>query len=185
MGRSLYINGEAMVYVKGPAGSAIANLSELGLCEDQARITIHPIHSEIRLDAWGGAPAEVQRMNSFVTVTLRLLQFDADVLAEVVRLTMGGNLEGRTGRAGPLMGNGLARFAPGNNFIGLNIAAPQNSRHWRFFSAYLKDPIGEYPLGTLRSTVPVFFQAIPYTSDPWQGGLGATNFPIFDHTLDT
>lgn len=185
MARSLYINGESMVYVKGPAGSAIASLTEFGLCEDQARITLHPIHSEVRLDAWGGAPMDVQRMNSFATVTLRMLQFDADVLAELVRLTTGGNLEGRVGRAGPVMGGGVARFLPGNNYVGLNIASPQMGRPWRFLSAYLKDPIGEYPLGTLRSTIPVFFQCIPYTSDPWQAGLGAQNYPLFDHTPDT
>jgi hypothetical protein len=184
--RRIVVNGESLVYVKGPAGSAIANLSELGLSDNPIVISIQPSHKEVLLDAWGDVPLDVQTMNTQATCTMTLIQFDPDVVEEIARLSMGGaSATGRVARAGTLLGNGLARFAAGNNYFGLNIASPVGQRPWRFFTTYMPQPAVQWPLGAEKTVVTLSFRAIPYTEDPWRGGIGAQNFPLYDNTLDT
>lgn len=184
MSRSVQVTGEALICVKGPSNSAIASLTELGLCETELTITVTPNFQDVNIDAWGQAAADVQRMLAYIEAKGRLIQFDPDVLAECNRLALGGNVEGSVGRAGALMGNGLARFAPGNNFIGFNVAAPQNSRPWRFLYAYFINP-GSYPQTTKRQTIDFTVRGIPYVADPWQGGVGAHNYQFYSRTLDS
>lgn len=186
MSRTIFVNGESLVYVKGPQGSAIAALSELGLAQEQLRITLNPKHEGVALDAWGGegSPMDIQIMLASVTVTMTLLHYDPDVLEECVRLGMGGSAFGKLGRAGKLMGNGLSRFAAGNNFIGLNVASPVGQRPWRFLYSHTTGPAADYPLGARKSVVTVNWTVVPYTTDPWQGGSGATDYILFDRTLD-
>jgi hypothetical protein len=117
---------------------------------------------------------------------MTLIHFDPDVVEEIVRLSMGGgNLAGRVGRAGTLLGNGLAMFANGNNYFSLNIASPAGQRPWRLIACYMPQPAVQWPLGTEKTVCSLSFRAIPYTSDPWQGGIGAQNYPCYSHTLDT
>jgi len=185
MSRSIVVHGEALIYVKGPAGSSIAALSELGLADNDINITITPLHRDVIVNAWGEAPADVQRKIAFITATFNLIQYDPDILEECARLSLGGAAFGQTGRAGALMGNGLARFAAGNNFIGFNIAAQQSSRPWRFLFSYMKSPIGPFIHGTNPGTIACQFVGVPYIADPWNGGAGALNNPFFDRTADT
>lgn len=187
MSRAFQVNGEAMIYVKGPQGSLIANLSELGLSDNPVRIQLNPRFGDISLDAWGGPggpPAEIQRKLSDAIVTFSLIHFDPIILGECTRLAMGGTVEGRTSRAGALMGNGTVRFAASNSFIGLNIASPVGQRPWRFYFAHLQAPIGDYPVGAEKTVVAQNWRAVPYTTDPWNGGLGASDYVLFDHVLD-
>lgn len=202
MSRSYFVNGETMVYVKGRSDSAIASLSELGLTDEQGIVTIslNFAHEEINVDAWRGAPAEMQWMLADATITMTLINFDYNVLNTCLLLSMGGapgmNV-GQMGRAGQLMGNGLPRFAPapnggaastgtnaGNNYIGLNLSSPVGQLPWRFFFAYLAQPPINIPLGTQKSLMRLTWRAIPYTTDPWGNGTGAYAYPLFDHTLD-
>lgn len=184
MARRIYVNGESLVYVKGAQDTTINALSELGLAEDQLKITIQPMELDVMVEAWGRAPVDVQRMNAVALIIMRFVHFDVAVMREVIRLAMGGTAEGRTSRAGTLFGNGLARFAAGNSYVGLNIASPVGQLPWRFYHARLISPIGEWPLGVERSIVPVIFRAIPYTPDPWNAGAGATDNILYDHVLD-
>ena len=83
------------------------------------------------------------------------------------------------------MGGNVARFAAGNNFIGLNLTSPVASKPWRFYFAYLVAPPATFPLGTEKSIIGLQWRAIPFTVDPWQGGSGALGQILWDHVLDT
>lgn len=187
MTRDFFINGETMVSVKGPAGSAISSLTELGLT-DEGVVTITPqiFHDKITVDAWGDAPPEIQVRLGILTVSMTLVHFDPAILEECWRLSMGGPATvGMVARAGARMGNNVARFAAGNNFIGLNCYSPIAGRPYRFYYAYLQGNPATWPLGTKRSLVQLNWEVVPYTQDPWQAGLGATNQILWDRTLDS
>lgn len=196
MARDFQVPGENMVYVKGPSGSAIGTLSELGLSSDQVRVTPNFRHKGIHVNAWGGGevPADMQVYLADVTITMPLIHFDRPILDECIRLAMGGaSAVGRTGRTGRRMGNNLTRFAAGNLWIGLNIAAPVEGKPWRFFYAMLANS-AEFPMGVEAAMVPLQWLAIPYTQDPWGGsasqpntadGTGSLEALLWDHTLDT
>lgn len=189
MARDFQINGEPMVYVKGQAGSAIASLSELGLCEGPVVVTPNFKHKDIYLDAWGGmdgAPADVQWMLADMTVSMELIHFDRAILNACLALSMGGESTiGQMGRAGTRMGGGNARFVAGNNYISLNLSSPALSVPWRFFFTYLTEPPMEYPLGVEKSVVKLNWRVVPYTVDPFAAGTGAANYQLWDNVLDT
>jgi hypothetical protein len=186
MARTIYVNGEAMVYVKGMAGSAIANLSELGLSDDQIPMRFNPIYDDVIVNAHGRVGTDMQVFLEDCMITMTLVHYDPVILTECYRLSKGApNAAGNVARAGTLLGKGLARFAAGNNFIGLNIASPVGGIPYRFFFAYMVGPAMAIPVGNNRSIVTVNWRAIPYLADPWNGGAGALNTPIFDNTLDT
>lgn len=186
MARDFYINGESMVTVKGRSDSAIGSLSQLGLSADPIVVTCNFQHQDINVDAWGKAPADVQWMLADAMISMTLVHFDMTVLRTCVLLSMGGaSNEGQVGRAGTRMGGNYARFAAGNNYIGLNIASPVVALPWRFYFAYLANNPITFPLGTERSLVRLTWRAVPYVTDPWNGGLGATNAYIWDRTADS
>lgn len=196
MSRDFYIPGPCMVYVKGRSTSAISTLSELGLTEDQIQVSPTIKHMDVMVNAWGGKeiPAEQQTFLADVNVVMRLVHFDTAVLQECIRLSMGGpNQAGAVAMAGTRMGAGAMRFAPLNNYIGLNITSPVVNDPWRFYYAYI---VGapSFPLGTERQVATINWRVIPYTNDPWGGGTanpgtaagtGAQNALLWDRTLDT
>jgi hypothetical protein len=187
MARDFYINGESMVYVKSNLTSLIPSITELGLSDTSIRVRPQFRHRPIKVDAWGDAPPEVQMMLATMEVSISLVHFDSAVLDECLRLSLGGAATaGALPRAGTRLGGGVARFAAGNNYISLNIASPQASRPWRFYTAYMTGPPIEFPLGTERSVVTTNWTVIPYTTDPWNAGAGASNNGglLFDRTLD-
>ena len=173
-----------MFFVKGPAGSAIANRAELGLSDTDARITIVPIQQDVRVNAWGDAPVDVQRKGAYAEIRANLIQYDPAVLQECIRLTMGGGGFGRLSRAGSLIGNGVGRLLAGNDYFGLDITSPISGLPWNFLYCFLYSPIGDFSQGTNPGTVAVTFRCIPYTPDPWQGGAGASEWPLFTRTLE-
>ena len=181
MTRQIYVNGETMVYVKGMAGSAIANLSELGLSDDQITIRLIPHYDPVMLNAHDQAPVDMQTFLEEARITMTLVQYDPDVLAECLRLSVGApNSAGQLARAGTLLGKGLARFAAGNCFIGLNLASPVGNIPYRFLYTFLEDPAAAIPLGTQRSIITLNWRAIPYLADPWNGGAGALNTYLYN-----
>lgn len=192
MARSFFIPGESMVYVKGNTNSLISSLSELGLSDDQITCTPQFKHAPIEVNAWGEVPPEIQFMLSSVNISMTLVNFDNTLLQECLRLSMAGAAAaGTLPRAGSLMGNGLARFVYnastglGNNFIGLNIAAPVSGFPWCFLYAYLTGPPAVFPMGVERQIVTLNWEAIPYNVDLWNGGLGAKGQVLWQHTLDS
>lgn len=191
MARDFFINGESLVLVKGRADSAIGALTQLGLSDGPIRVTLDHRHMDIQVDAWGGEiPPEVQYKLSSVSVSMNLVHFDRAVLDVCLAESMAGVVTiGSVGRAGARMGNGLPRFAAGgvngNHYIGLNIVSPIAGYPWRFLFSYLTGPPMEFPLGTERSVVQLNWRAIPYTVDPYGGGTGSLNSPLWDYTLDT
>lgn len=189
MARDYQINGEVMVFVKSNPASTIGTLTQLGLSDSS--ISWAPVfkHMDIAVDAWGGdngPPPEVQCFLQEVNISMTLVHFDRAVLEECMRLSVGGGaVEGSLPRAGSRMGNNAARFAAGNNYIGLNLSGPVSNRPMRFYFAYLTGQPVTYPIGTRRSVVSMNWRAIPYTQDPWNSGAGALGTVIYDHVLDT
>lgn len=199
MARDYQINGATMVSVKGRSDSLIGSLTQLGLPFSPIRVSPTFAQKPITLDAWGGiVPNEIQAMLAAVTITMDLIHFDRTVIDLCMIESMGGAPAiGSTAAAGVRLGNNLPRFAAsttadangiirsGNHFIGLNLSSPVGLKPWRFYSAYLTGSPIEFPLGTEKSVVQMVWQAIAYTPDPWNGGLGAAGAIIWDHVLDT
>lgn len=189
MARDYQINGEAMVLVKSNPLSTIATLTQLGLSDNS--ISWAPVfkHMDIAVDTHGGdngPPPEVQCFLQEINIRMTLVHYDRAVLEECMRLSNGGGTaEGTMPRAGTRMGGGAARFAAGNNFIGLNITGPVSNRPMRFYFAYLTGQPVEYPIGTRRTVASMMWRCIPYTIDPWNGGNGALGQVLYDHVLDT
>lgn len=184
MGRAFYIEGECMVLVKGPSNSTIGTLSQLGLTSDPIEVVQDYRHLPIDVNAYGQVPPEIQAMGMMARVTMNLVHFDPTVLATCVQLAQQAPAEGQLGHAGALMGNGLARFAVGNNYVGLNLQSAIGAQPWRFLYTLLIGQPLSWPLGAERSIVRVSFQAVPYSQDPWNGGTGSYGVTLWDHTLD-
>lgn len=188
MARDFFINGETLVSVKGNTSSSISSLSELGLAEGPIRVTPDGKHMDINVNAWGNGevPPEVQYFLSEVRIQMALVHVDTTVLRECVRLSMGGaSAEGTLPHTGARMGNNAARFAAGNNFIGLNLSSPIGGLPWRFYYAYLTGPPIDWPLGTERSVIGLNWRVIPYTQDMYNGGNGSLGAVLWDHTNDS
>ena len=187
MARNLYLNGESLVSVKGMAGTAIANLSQLGLTDPSPIPVSFNFHIDpVLANAWGKVPFNTQWMGATAQITMSLVHFDNDVLNACIQESMGGGgAVGQMARAGTVMGASATRFAAGNHFIGLNIYSPVQNIPWRFYWAYLSESPMTFPLGVERSIVQLTWTAIPFTLDPWNNGQGATNAVLFDHVLDT
>jgi hypothetical protein len=187
MARSFKVNGEVMVKVKGNPNSAIAALSELGLC-DEGGVTVTPEfrHDAIQLDAWGGqVPPEKQFMLMQARITMGLIHYDRDVVDACIREAAGGAAAvGAVARAGTLMGGNVARLLAGNHYVGLNLLSPVENKPWRFLTAHLEGSVS-VNIGTRRSVFQLTWSAIPYSADPWNNGNGAAGVLVWDHTLDT
>lgn len=186
MARDFFINGESMCYVKGAGGSGIGNLTELGLAEGPIRVTLDFHHRPINLDAWGAeVPIDMQWMLAGANIAINFINFDRTILDICMIESMGGAPAiGQMQRAGPRLGGGNARFAQNNHFISLNIASPQASKPWRFYSTYMVGSPVDFPLGTEKSVVQTTWRAIPYAVDPWGAGLGARGVVLWDYQLD-
>lgn len=197
MARGFQIAGECMVLVKGNTNSSINAISQLGLCSDSVDVSYGIVHQDIKVNAWGnmGPPPEEQCFLSDVTVSMSLVHFDEAVLKECVRLSMGGApVEGQMPRTGALMGGQVARFAAGNNYIGLNLTSPVAGNPYRFYYARLAAQPFRANMGTERQLVVLNWRVIPYTTDPWGGspaqpntvaGTGSLGALLWDRTLDT
>lgn len=185
MVRDFFITGECLVLVKSRSDSSIGSLTQLGLSPE--RIAVTPIfkHKDINVDAWGEAAVDVQWMLAEARVRMTLVHYDRSVIDECMRLSMGfPTAVGQLARAGTRLGGGLARFAVGNNYIGLNLTAPIGNKPWRFYYAYLMGQ-PEFPLGVEKSVVTLDWRVLPYTTDPWGGGTGAQNYVLWDYANDT
>lgn len=173
MARDFFINGESMVTIAS-AGSYPSGV-QLGLTEDQVRVTVHEVHDDLRVEAWGKVPPELQNMGSTAEIHLRLIHYDFAVLYELQRLAMGGGAAvGEIGRAGTRMGANKL-------FSDLWIASPVASQVYHFFYTYLARNY-TIPLGTEKSVVDCTFRAIPYTADPWGGGVGSLNALLWNNS---
>jgi hypothetical protein len=190
MTRAYYVNGETMTLVKGRSDSTINELTELGMSQESISITIQSERRPIIVDAYGGKPPESQFFGAMAAVSMSLVNFDPDILEFCLTESWGSSPGvGQLGHAGALLGNGLARFAPGgvngNHFIGLNIQSALGTQPWRFLYAYLADNPIDWPIGAEKSIVRTSWESIPYSPDPWNNGNGSYGVQLYDHTLDS
>ena len=150
MARMFHTNAETLVKVRGSVGASyIKDLSELGLTSDAIRISINSVHEDVKPDDFGGRPAELMYALADATIDMTLIHYDPVILDECLRLSMGGAPAiGQNPRAGTTMGGNVARFVPGNNYIGLNIASPVALKPYRFYYAFLAGRPHSIPLGT-------------------------------------
>jgi len=173
-GRGFWINGETMVSVNVGGGG----LATLGLAEGPISVTPKFNHLDIKVDAYGYVPPNIQIMLGECIVSFSLVHFDRTVLESCLGAAMGGT-DGVMPRAGTLMGMDLNGNG-GNFFTSLNLSSPVGQRPWRFPYSYMADNPVEYPLGAERSVVMCRFRAIPYAADPataagqilWDHGVG-------------
>ncbi len=174
MVRDFYINGEAMVSVKGSVNSFLSTIQELGLTSDAILISPNYVHKDLTADGFGPfIPNDVRWMLGDVNIRMKLIHFDSPVLDCCLAESTGGNHlipgflanPGILSPAGVILGNGCQQFASGNHFISLNIAVADNTLDtpaWHFPSAYLAQPPMAFPLGTEKSIVELNWRAIPY-----------------------
>lgn len=186
MARSFVINGPTLVQVKGPVGSAIASLSELGVCDRPITCQLDISKLDIDVDAFGQIPPDSQVMGGMMTVSTTFVHYDKTILDECLRLGMGGpTTVGTLPQTGTLMGNGAARFAANNYFIGLNLTSPVEGKPYRFLYAEVHGNPFSLPLGAERSLTTVTWRCRAYTADPYNGGQGFGTTTIWDNTLDS
>lgn len=183
MSRDFKINGEAMIYVKGRAGSAIQNIQELGLAMNEVTCSPQFYNDPITLDAWGNqAPADIQTFLASVGISFDLIHYDSEILDVLMKESLGGASDiGKLVRAGTRLGKGTALYSATNNFFSIGISSPIEGKPWRFFACHLDRNPAQFPLGTKRKVVRVNAQAIPYTVDPWNAGQGAQDALLWDH----
>ncbi len=169
MPTDFYINGEAMVSVKGGeqySGNLVGNLTQLGLSVGDVTVSPRFVHKSLYCDDFLDVPADEQWRLADATIQMTLVFFNSDVLDICIKEAMAGGagstVAGRLGPAGTMMGGQRAIFASGNHFISLNIASPQASQPWRFPASHLAEQPVIWPLGTKRSLVQLNWKAIPY-----------------------
>lgn len=189
MTRDFQINGPALVRVKGPSGSAIATVTDLGLSDQPIQFALNYRHTDLSVDAFGGqggVPPDVQWMGGDMTIPMTLIHFDEAVLQECLRLSMCGSAgEGIMREAGRRMGNNVARFGVGNSYISVSITSPDLGFPWRFLTCYLNGTPMQFPVGVERTGVILSWRAIPYAIDPYGGGTGSEGVVLYDHQLDS
>lgn len=188
MARHYFINGESMVAVKGASNTGIGSLQNLGLAEGPIQWTPEFSHLDVKIDAWGNTfPNDVQWMLACVNISMTLVHFDPAILDICIAESMAGaSAAGTLQRAGILMGgNGIARFSPGNHYIGLNITSPVEAKPYCFLHCYLAQSPVVFPLGTERSLVQLNWRCVPYAPDPFGGGTGAQGVQLWSNTLDS
>ena len=176
-----------MVGVKGNSGTSIASVTNLGLSMDAISVSPRFVQEDMMVDAYGGGliPADVQQFLADVTISMNLVHFDPDVLDVCIRETCGsqGIAAGTMNRTGARLGGGNARFAAGWHYVSLNITSPVAGKPFRFYNCYIVQPF-TWPMGTHKSPVVLTWRAIPYTTDPWGGGIGSFGQVLWDNTLD-
>jgi hypothetical protein len=185
--RDFQIPGENMMYALLPNSGFV----ELGLSDAGVRISFEFGHKDLIVNAWQGAPPELQVMLGTARIDASLINFNKFTLNELQRLSQGGPaVVGQVARAGARLANNIGLYLSGNNLAGIYIAAPVNSGLPIHFPAvYLVAPPFSYPLGTDAEVVPVQFRAIPWLGtsggsplDPWGGGTGALGATLFDRS---
>lgn len=182
MARSFVVQGETLIQVKGHANSSIASLSNLGVTDSPIQVTMHDNVDDIITDPTGKmTPIDAQTMGGFATINFSIVHFDRAILDALYALSVGGSAPGTMGRAGQVMGNGLARLASGWLFFGMNLTAPVAGSGWNFKACRIADSYS-WPLGTERSAVAVQVKAIPYVADPASGLALAV---LMNNTLDS
>ena len=189
MARDFQINGPCLALVKGRSDSGIGTLSQLGLSDGPIRVSFNDKKLDIKVDAWGDVPPEIQSMGVEASIQMTLVHFDQTVLNVCIRESMaafpGGGAFGTLPITGARMGNNSALFSTTNRFISLNLTSPVGLLPYRFFYSMLTGPLAEIPLGAERSVVSLNWRAIPFTTDPYGGGNGMGGQALFDNTLDT
>lgn len=167
MARAYFLNGETLVTVDG---------GELGLAESPVSISIKYDHDDVKVNAFGNSPPELQYMGMEASITMTLVHFDHALLSTCIRRSTGGaSAVGQLARAGTRMG-------AGGHLMILRLTSPIESKPWRFPSAYLAAAPVTWPLGVERSVVTVTWRAIAFKADPYGGGTGSAGAVVWDHT---
>lgn len=182
MARQFIVQGETLVQVKGHANSSISSLTNLGVSDSPIVVTLTGKHDDIITDPTGSmVPCDIQTFVGEASIVFTMIHYDRAVLDTLYALSVGGTAPGTMGRAGQIMGNGLARLASGWLFVGMNLTGPVAGSGWNFKACYLADSYS-MPLGTERSATRATFRAIPYVADPASGSALAV---LWNTTLDT
>jgi len=196
MARDIIVNGEALIRVRFgaqlPASisnilSSNTNLSELGLAQNEVRITPNFHHLDIYADDFGPEiPAEIHWMLADANISMTLVHYDNTILDYCLQQSIagGGNPtnEGTLAPAGTPMGGFVPFLASGYFFVSLNIISPVLGQAWRFPSAYLSENPIVLPLGTKRSLVELNWRAVPFGTHS-TGEISSSGVVLWDHIV--
>lgn len=168
MTRKFIINGACLISVKGPAGSAIAEKTDLGLTDRDGIVRVIPRfnHDDMRTDGYGkqGTP-DVMFDSMDAIVRMTLVHLDWDVLNVLISLSAAGSLfsgDGGLAGAGTPLGKGLPLYDADNSLFSLYLSSPVLNDPWKLYACFLQQPTPEIPLGVKRSLVRCEFRSIPY-----------------------
>jgi hypothetical protein len=121
MPRQYVLNGETLVEVRGgchASGFPIGVLSELGLAEDQIRISPQINFKDINVNDFGpNVPADLLRMLSSVKISMTLVNYSPEVLDICIAESMGIS---RTIPDIGIPGVSTVRLSPDNGEVGAN-----------------------------------------------------------------
>ena len=191
MARDFYIAGQSLVLVRGSSTvSTLNGTKELGLCDGSIQVSPVFRDADIKVDAWGQAPPEVQTMLAEATITMTLVHFDRAILESL----MGASSASATFGQMPAAGTRMAGY-----WVSLYTYTPANTQtYWRFPQAKLLSNLS-WPLGAEKSLVRCSFRALPVPAsailntagspaagvgsfDPWQSAVGSLGSILWDHT---
>jgi len=166
LARNYYVNGQCLVKYNG---------SELGLTDNQGKVTIVPQFSylPIEVDGFFQNPPERQVTLYAVDISMTLVHFDSAVFTQAVANSTQGSIEGTFPYGGKLLG------ANGGYGV-LTLASPVQNAPWTFNSVYIKDHY-TLPIGAERSLLEIIWTAVGYISDPWNNGAGAQGIVVYDN----
>lgn len=146
------------------ASNAFENI---GVCSAGGSITIETLENEIKSDAGGMAPVEIQFMGAVAIIEFELASYDSAVLNKLIAAAMASGTAGTLGTPGALLGTlGYLK--------GLYIPSAADPP-WYFPAAKLVSPSGNF--GTEYTKRKLKFKAIPFVA-----GSGITSSGVALYT---
>lgn len=173
MAREYMVFGECMVKVRGPAGSIIEEITELGLASESIRLTPRYNHLDILTDDFGpNVPVEVLSHLADANLQMTLVHYDPQILDYCMYLAMGGrgpisstnDWDGSLSPAAVPLGLGAPLHDEINNYVSVYLvpASYTTTVPYRFPACYLDAKPLEIPFGTERTLVKLNWRVIPY-----------------------
>lgn len=149
MATQYYTHGPCVPQVSTGANSAY---EVLGVARRGATVGVTYHRKEIKSDAGGDAPVEIQAMGSEASISMELVHIDTAVLDKIRYRSEGHTTVGQGGVPGVLLGTG-------SHLFGLTLPSSTGTP-WTFAKCLLEQDEGTY--GTENSEPRLRFKAIRY-----------------------
>lgn len=202
MSRGFSIFGEFIVAV---SGGYIDDQQQLGLTSEPVKVFPRYSHIDKVTDDFGPEiPVEVFWMMGEALISMSLVHYDNDILAQCMRASMGGGgidnnnpdgesddftegaMDGFLGPAGRPLGYGRALGTAANQYTTVYLIpfTGASIRPYRFKACYINAQPMEIPLGSERSIVRLMWRCIPYQQLTSSEVKSVDGVPLWDRTSD-